>query len=54
MLTCTMRHESFEHFFYPFVAEIGTANHEKRRDCPGKEIAKGHGNGQQDQELVAK
>jgi hypothetical protein len=54
MLMCTMWHDGFEHFFYAFVTEIGAANHEKRRDRPGKEVAKGQGNGQQDQELVAK
>ena len=54
MLMCTTRHDGFKHFFYAFVAEIGAANHQKRCDHPGKEVAKGQGNGQQDQELVAK
>ena len=54
MLMGSMWHDSFEHFFRAFVAEIGAANHEKRRDRRGKEVAKGQGNRQQDQELVAK
>ena len=54
MLMCTMWHDGFEDFFHAFVAEIGAANHEKRRDRPGEEVAKGQGNGQQDQKLVAK
>ena len=54
MLMCTMRHDGFEHFFRALVAEIDAANHEKRHDHPGKEVAEGQGNGQQNQELVAK
>jgi len=46
--------DGFEHFFRALVAEIDAANHEKRHDHPGKEVAEGQGNGQQNQELVAK
>ena len=54
MLLRIMRHGGFEHFLYAFVAEIDAANHEKRRDRPGKDVAKDQRDGQQDQELVAK
>ena len=54
MRMCLMWHDGFEDLFRPLVAEVGTAEHEKRRDHPRDEIAKGQSRGKQEQKLVAK
>ena len=54
MRVCLMWHDDFEDFFRPLVAEVGTAEHEKRRDHPRDEIAKGQSCGKQQQKFVAK
>ena len=54
MCMCLMWHDGFEDFFRPLVAEVCTPKHEKRRDHPRDEIAKGQSCGKQEQKLVAK
>ncbi len=48
-----MGHDGLKHLLHPFVAEIGAAQHQQRRNRPGKEVAEHQGRGEQDQELVA-
>jgi hypothetical protein len=53
MPMCTVRHDGLEHLLHPFVAEIGAAQHQQRRNRPRQEVAQHQGRGQQDQQLVA-
>src|SRR4029077_3697757 len=46
--------DGFEDLFRPFVAEVGTAKHEKRRDHPREKITQSQGSGKQENKLVSK
>ena len=53
MLVRMMRQDGFEQFFHALVAEVGSAEHQQRRDRGGQEVAERKCYGKQDQELVA-
>src|SRR5262245_2064457 len=46
--------DGFKDVFRPFVTEVGTAKHEKRRDHPREKITQDQNGGKQEKKLVAK
>jgi len=48
-----MREQRLEHLLGAFVAQIGSAQHQQRRDQPGREKTQRQCGRQQDQQLVA-